>query len=256
MRCQPIRYGVKLNTVSEAVSIWPKIIGWWERDETSGTTMLDSHTNALHGTYNLILPSKIDEAPLATNIGRAVKYDSTTGSYTEVADNAHLKPTGNLSVMLWAKRNGAQADTFPKLVWKPSLNNAGGQANYMLSYVSSTNKLSWRVTVGGVNQTIEQSGSMADMTSYFIVGNRAGSALDLYLNASLDNSAVIASGAADTSTQALRHGYYGFSALDKWNGWQDQTAIFNEVLTQAEIDYIYNGGAGVSYATMKADSGN
>jgi hypothetical protein len=252
MRLSPRRYGTTITTVSEAVSIWAKIIGWWERDEVSGTTMLDSHTNALHGTYSGLT---VNQSPLATNLGKSVTFP-VGNNYADVPDNALLKPTGNLSAMIWIKRNGVQAADFPKLLWKPALNNVGGHANYQFCYEKSSGLAFFRVNISGAYNSSYSTTTIADATTYFLTGTKLGTSLKMYLNANLEGTITTGSGAIDTVGESLRWGYKILPDKDNWVGSQDQTAVFNDALTQAEITYLYNGGAGVSYAQMKSDSGN
>jgi hypothetical protein len=234
-----------------ALSIYNKIVAWWERNEPSGTTMTDAHSNALNGTYSGLT---VNQTGLAANLDKSVTYPAGN-NYAEVADNALLKPTGDLSCMVWVKRNGTQGN-FPKLMWKPGGTKASGQANYLLQQDNFSNggKVIFRVTISGANYDAMSTTALANATPYFIVGNRAGITSYIYINGVQEGTATIPNSALSTATDTLRFGYHG-SAGDPWVGSQDQAALFNDDLSSAEIAYLYNGGAGISYATLKAAAG-
>jgi hypothetical protein len=50
-----------------------------------------------------------------------------------------------------------------------------------------------------------------------------------------------------TTTFYLSNG----SSFDDWDGYWDQTAIWNRALTVEEITYIYNSGSGRAYSTWQ-----
>lgn len=234
-----------------ALSIYNKIIAWWERDEPSGTTMTDAHSNALNGTYSGLT---VNQTGLAANLNKAVTWPSGN-NYAEVADNALLKPTGDLACMVWVKRNGTQGN-FPKLLWKPGGTKASGQANYLLQQDNFSNggKVLFRVTISGSNYDAMSTTALANATVYFLVGNRAGTGTSIWVNAAQEGTATVPSSAISTATDTLRFGYHG-AAGDIWIGDEDQAAVFNDDLTAAEISYLYNSGAGISYATLKTNAG-
>jgi hypothetical protein len=230
-----------------AISILAKVVAWWELDETSGTTMVDSHSNALNGTYSGLT---LNQTALAANLTKCVTNPSGN-NYAEVADNALLKRTGDLSVMTWIKRNGAQA-AFPKLVWKPGATKSSGHANYQIFYNNSTGKIIFRVNVSTTTYDSVSTTSVADATTYFIVGTREATSTKVWVNAIQEGSNTLpGSSSLATSTDSLRFGYHGF-ANDPWVGSQDQTAFFNAALTSTEISYLYNSGAGISYAALSS----
>lgn len=233
-----------------AISIYNKIVAWWERDEPSGTTMTDAHSNALHGTYSGLT---VNQTGLAANLNKAVTFPSGN-NYAEVADNALLKPTGDLACMVWVKRNGTQGN-FPKLIWKPGGTKVSGQANYLLQQDNTNGgKVLFRITISGTNYDAVSASALADATVYQIIGNRAGTGIAVWVNGSQSGTNTCPSSAISTATDTLRFGYHG-AAGDIWVGDEDQAAVFNDDLTSTEIAYLYNGGAGISYAALKADAG-
>jgi hypothetical protein len=245
----PYRFGVAANPT--ALSIYNKIAGWWELDETSGTTINDAHTNALHGTVTA--PYTLNETPLSANTGAAIALQASTSNIS-IPDNAALDITGAVSVMQWVKRDGPQSGAaFPKLMWKTGVNDVAGQGNYQLFYYRDTEEVWFRVTAGGSNSNVI-SPSMSNGTTYQYIGVRNGTTLNLYRNGSLDATAAGPSGSLDTGTGPLVSGYHATSN-DPFNGWLGQQAVFNGALDATEVAYLYNSGAGISYAALKTAAG-
>lgn len=242
------------DTYTLARSIFLKIIAWWERDETSGTTMVDAHINALDGTYSGLT---VNQTGLAADLDKAVVFPAGN-NYAEVAHSAQLCPMFSMACMVWVKRNGVQGN-FPKLMWKPGDVHASGHATYMLQQDNFANagKVTFRVTssAGSVNVDVTSTTALADATPYLIIGNRTNNETAIWINATKENSSTtVGTIGASMSTEALRFGYHG-AAADNWVGSQDQAALFKDYLTPAEIALLYNAGAGISYATLKAAAG-
>lgn len=235
---------------SAASSIYGKIVAWWERDEESGAVMIDAHTNALHGTYSGLT---VGQDGLAANLDKAVAFPGGA-TYAEVPDHSLLKPTGAVSCMVWVSRASTGGGSFPKLMWKPAGNVSLGQATYQI-YLDS-GRIAFRVTVGGSSYNAIQSTAMPNNQPTFIVGARNANMQRLYVNAvQVASASNIPTGALLTSTDPLRFGYNGLIGFDPFAGVQDQAAVFNAELTASEVAYLYNGGAGRSYAQLKADAG-
>lgn len=234
-----------------ALSIYNKIVGWWELDEASGTTVNDAHTNALHGTSSGLT---VNQAGLAANLGTSYAFPSGN-NYINIPDAAVLDITGAVSVMVWCKRNGSQAN-YPKLFWKSGVYDLGGKANYMLQQDNSGGGyVIFRVTSGGANYDVNTTGAMADATVYQYIGTRSGTSMKIYQNGSLSNSNTSGpSGALNTGSGPIRCGYNGFAG-DPWVGTHGQMALFNGELPAAEVAYLYNSGAGISYAALKTAAG-
>lgn len=237
-----------------ASSILKKLVSWWARDEASGTVMLDSHTYGQHGTYSGVT---LGAAALATNLGAAVTFPSSGTPYAEVPDSNVIKPTGDLACMVWGKRVGAQAASFPKLAWKPGSNKIGGYANYLLQIDNPTagGKVMGRVTSGTTQYDALSSASLADGVVKCYVVQREQTVVALYENSALQNSVSTlgASAALSVSTNPLRFGYHG-ATNDKFIGVQSAAALFWDSLTDAELIYLYNEGDGRSYAQVVSDA--
>lgn len=239
-----------------AASIYTKIVAWWERDEVSGTTMVDAHTNALNGIYTGLT---LNQSPLAANLGRSVTFPTGNNS-AKVNGNALLDIQGDLSVMCWVKRVGTQQQ-YPKIMWKPYSSLGAGYANYLLQQdnVSLAGKVLFRVTAASTNTNYDavSTSALGDGVATMLGGRRLDTETAIFVNGAKQGTATLPASTVlgASSGLALNWGYNGDSR-DPFVGGQDQSALFKPALTDAEFLYLYNGGAGISYAALKAASGH
>lgn len=233
-----------------ARSIFHKIAVWYDMDETSGTALVDAHAEALNGTYN---SATLNQTGIASGIGTSVELNAV-GDYAEVANNALLRPMLNMACMAWVKRNGAQAN-FAKILWKP-VTKASGTATFLLQQDNFNNggKAVFRVTNAnsGGNVDAVTTAALADLTTYCLIGNRVNDQTQIWNNGVMEGTNAIPYFAA-VGTDTLRIG--SSDGTDGLVGNYGQVAIFRDALTPSEIAYLYNGGDGVSYATLKAAAG-
>jgi hypothetical protein len=233
-----------------ALSIYNKIISWWELDETSGTVMEDAHLNELDGTYSSVT---LNQTALASNLSASVLMNANT-DYSEVTDNALLRPMYNLCCMAWVKPSGVQP-TFAKIIWKRAATPASGNANYILQQDNNTGggKIIFRVTNNTTNVDALSTTGLVSGNSYHLIGNKCNDQLQVWINGVREGTGVFAGPiAATTGGFNLRIGSTGTDGLI---GNYDQVVVFNDYLTPDEIAYVYNAGNGISYATLKSAAG-
>ena len=232
-----------------AISIYNKIVSWWERDEAAGSTiMFDRHINALHGTYTGLTPGA---AGMTANLGKSVTFPAGN-NYADVPNNALLNITGDVSISLWAKRNGVQGN-FPKLMWKPT-DTVNGKGTYQLFQDNFSNggRVAFRVNIAGAYYNVSDPTPLADATVTHFIGSRTGTSLDIWKNGvQVATAGSIPSGALDTAANSMRWGYV-VGAGDIWIGGQDQAIVFSPSLTNSEKLYINNTNLGISYAALRA----
>lgn len=240
-----------------AVSIYSKIVGWWELDEPSGTAVSDSHTNALHGTSSGMT---VNQSALGANLGKAYA-SATTTSYVDIPHASALSLTGALSVLAWTSFSNGTA-YYPKLLWKRGVDDLSGRANYYLGRdnIDNGGKAVFRVSASSTNYSVLTASALSNSTPYMLVGTRNGQTLRIYVNGALSNTNSSGpAGALSTSSGSggsIRCGYAGDTTRDPIIGTLDQRAVFNAELTAAEIAYLFSGGAGMSYAALAAAAGH
>jgi len=253
------------NLNAHAISLWPKLLAWWELDETSGTTMVDAHTGGYNGSYGSAVT--INQSPLGTNLSKSIKLDGTTGASNtaSVAHNSGLDVRHNVACFIWIKPdNTSPIGAYPWLLSKDA--QGSGLDNYCLVYDRvATGKVVFRVTSGAAAYDIASTSVITNGQTYFAFGQRSNydgvhaSTTQIWLNGVLENTNNTGPvGQLDIST------FGGLSLGANWSvgtdtnfkGNLDQAAVFTDALTSDEIAYLYNSGNGVSYATMKAQSGH
>ena len=74
------------------------LVGHWKLDETSGTTAADSSDMGNHGT----LTNMAGNEWTAGQVGGALEFSGTI-DYVEIANDATLQPTGELTLAAWIK---------------------------------------------------------------------------------------------------------------------------------------------------------
>lgn len=233
----------------DALSIYNKIIAWWEHDETSGTTLVDKHTGGYDGTYSGSIT--LNQAALASGLAVCSRYTANTAASLVPNDSA-LGPTADYALMVWFKRDGAQAAN-AKILWKPT-DPATGQGTYYLQYTNASGKLLARFNSGGSYYDITGATTIADATTYQAIFNKNTTGSELFLNNASDGTQA-SGGAADFS------GSYGVyqgevNGSDGFVGYYSATALFDAPLTLAERTYLYAGGNGITYAALAAAAGH
>lgn len=232
----------------DAVSLWPKIVAWWEHDEAAGTTVVDKHTGGHNGTYSGAIT--LNQAAIASGLAPCASYTANT-SQSQIPHAPALDLGTSYAVMVWFRRNGAQAAN-AKIIWRPT-DVPNGRGTYYLQYTAASGKLLARFNSGSSYFDITGATTIADLTTYQAIFNKNTTGSDLYLNNSLDGSQA-SGGTPDTASNNVFQGQT--SGSDGMIGFYSATAGFNAPLTSSERSYLYNSGNGRNYATVKADSGH
>ena len=240
--------GVPFNPL--ALSIYTKIVDWWEGNETSGTSAIGLHAG-LDGTYvNMVL----NQPPIAA--GLDVCVESTADGRVSVPYDSALTLTGNFAVMSWINR-GACTDLTPALVWKSTGDDASYLVNYALYLYSVGGYVPVFLVTTAANAAVQVIGTTGTTIGvpYLIIGNRIGSNLELFMN-SVSEGTVGGSTSCRTGTQGLYSGRTeGFVSQYRYVGYLGSRAVFSDALTSDERTYLWNGGNGITYAALKAAAG-
>jgi hypothetical protein len=233
-----------------ALAIYNKIVAWWDHSGTGGE-LLDSHT----GGYNETVAGTYTAGSAAVASGLGTSIATNIASRFNAAHAAALDLNNDFSVMQWFKRaSGASQPSFPKLIGKYT-DVANGKATYLLFINESTKKMMFRFNSGGGYYDATGATTLADSTAYLAIGSKLTTGSELYLNNVLDGSQA-SGGAPDTASDELRNGASSSTNNDCLIGNFAPAALFSPALTSTERAYLWNGGNGVSYATLKAAAGH
>lgn len=254
-----------------AVSLWAKLVAWWEYEDITvstpnGNTIFDSHI----GGHNFSTPDTVRTA-----------FADTTN---EKIGNVSLKRVGNVLHKIFIPRSNTtfdfgdtsfsiagwfrvDADTsFGFLVGR--FYSATGERSYVLDArlaSAGVHNAQWTVSGNGTSSTnvsiSSAFGSSAEWAFLVAQHDAVADQIRLSKNAGTETSASFSGGVYASSPANFALGmqvknnttgntdFYG-------NNSYDGTAVFSDVLTADERSWLYNSGAGRTYAELKTASGN
>lgn len=218
---------------------------WWALEESSGTRS-DSHG------ANHLSPSGSPASGTGV-VGSALDLESTTSDYLSRASTASLQfGDESFSVAAWVKLESKQA--FHTLIGKYDA-SASPKSEWELNYRSTTDRFRFIVSAndaGSVQGVVSSNvfGAPSLATWYFVVGvhDAAGNTVQISVNAGTADSAAY-SGGCHASTADITIGLRNNTGvLNYGDGLHDEVCVYRKALSADEITWLYNGGAGRSYA--------
>ena len=223
------------------------LVSWWPLDEASGPRA-DSH-----GSNTLTDVNTVGSA--AGKVGTAADFETSSAEELTIADNASLSVGGNgpLTVAAWVYAESMGDDR--GVIGKWNADGAGSEyvlAAYNVGFVfAAQNSSDTQVTI--FESTV---GAPAPATWYYVVAwyDPADGKLRIQVNNQTASvSAASLSGGIRDGTEHFRVG--GYNALSpRWDGLIDEAFIAKRVYTADEREWLYNSGAGRSYAETSTGS--
>jgi hypothetical protein len=232
-------------------SIKNGLLALWEMNEPSTAGICqDATPNDIDLTYFNIINNqtgKLDKSYLYTDVNPLLLcYDSDL-----------LDGIGSISLISWVYLNDFQTgndynsiissrhSTWTTLnkVFKIFLGVKGGTDQYV----------SFRVATSTVfAETISPSNSFKETNWVFIAATYDSSSgtLQLYIDGVLKSGATL-SGGGDIQSNTSNNFKVGHGDVDAvtnhWDGYIDQTGVFNVALTSSQVTLLYNGDSGIEY---------
>lgn len=206
---------------------------------------LDSNSNDSLGNHNLSTVGSISYTTGKISNGLNINNDQNS-NYLTVSNHSDFLLNGNKTFTIWFKSdtNGNTGMLFTKAGFS--------SLEYFLQFQIGTN-ISFAVYDGSLTSvTVTTTDSLSANTWYFCVAifDATNQIISIQLNNSSKNSESIAGlSNFDTNTNNFNLGgdqFYG-TATSVDNTIIDECAIFNKVLTEPEISYLYNNGVGRTY---------
>lgn len=227
------------------------LVSWWTLDEFSNgsgaVTREDSHSsNDL--TDNNTTPSATGIISLGAD------FESTNSEYLSITDAAQtgLDITGDFSISCWIKLESAYGvDTQSGIVNKGG--QGGGDGNgYGLfgANLGGTSYVRFYTVNGGTLDIHNFTQTLSTATWYNIIGRFRSSdkAFDVAVNA-VDKTQQTGTVNPGNSSNGFAIGASNAgSGGNFFDGIIDEVGIWNRRLTDAEIDELYNSGAGITYS--------
>jgi len=164
--------------------------------------------------------------------------------------------SGNFSVSLWIKRNGAQANGgYATFISRGTWSNAGF---WGIRYENPTSsyKISFDIYSSSGTNSITSSNAFDDDNWHFITSTykHSNREFKIYVDGSLEGTATLG---ANTFTSYNVNTNIGRrnNADRPFKGYIDEVGIWTSVLTSDEVESLYNSGSGYAYPFTSAPSG-
>jgi hypothetical protein len=206
------------------------LIGYWNFEEGSGATALDSSGNALNGAIS-------NAVHTAGRVGNYALDFNGSNSFVEVAYSPLLNPD-SVSIALWFKpRSGQQvyADILDKGHGLGTDPYFGG---YVLQYDGLSPSIGAWYGNGSTFAGVSPGGSYTDDQWHFLVANLGAAEIALYMDGQLIAKEAGAGPIVDNNSSLYigRHRYLG----RYFNGLIDDVRIFDGPLSQADVTQLYH----------------
>jgi hypothetical protein len=223
------------------------LAAYYDFEDTTGNLLDNVGSNDLTETGGTIASA----TGLVSN-GRDFELGDT--EWFEAADAAWNSITGNLTVNVWANPESLASDG--AVVAKYAF-SAGGRA-WRIYYHQLTNR--WRVDAssdGSAGTTLEATTYGAVSTSTWVMltfRHRNGNNIGITVNAGTEDTTAFTGGIFDATTTFIVGS--DNTGIGEWfDGLIDELGIWNRVLSDAEVEWLYNSGSGRAYADITGFSG-
>lgn len=225
------------HTASAALT--DNLVSFWELGEASGTR------NDSHSTNHLTDNNTVAQA--AGKVGNAADFEADNTEYLSHASNAALQ-MGDIDFTICAWVNPESLSSTMSVVSKDD--DAASSRDYTFDISSSVAR--FYINGGGANE-VDSTTTLSTATWYFICvwHDAAANTVNVQVNDGTAESASTGGTVPDTSAAEFRIGAREYAANENYfDGLIDQVGIWKRTLTAGERTTLYNGGAGISYATL------
>jgi len=242
--CKKLTYLVSFVLVLSVALTSPakaELIGWWRLDEGSGTIVTDLSEYGNNGTL------QGDPEWVNGKFGKALQFDGVD-DFVEIPHAEILTVDNEVTVMAWinAERHGGPNNES----WQGIVAKSNSPRSYSL-YTEASGALHFSTTSTVINDYVGtlSSGQVPLNEWVHVAAMVVDGEHQYYINgepAGTSGSDIVLPGTADTSPVLI--GRTGEGAARSFLGIIDDVRIYNEALTQEEIQVIMLG-AGMPYAS-------
>ena len=213
------------------MALTDNLVSWWELDEASGTR------NDAHGSNHLTDGNTV--AQVAGKVGNAAQFVAANAESLSIADNANLSVSGVFSVCAWVYMD-SKINNMCAVSKHSSL-----FTEYDLYYIADKIEVQ-------IEPAVFISQPMANLSQwYFVAAGWDGTSLWIAIDGGA--KATTAGSAPTDSNGAFTIGASKAGAEKCWDGRIDQVGFWKgKTLSASEITFLYNSGAGRSYAAVVA----
>jgi len=214
---------------------------WWELNEESGTRV-DAHGSNDLADNNTVLYDTLVK-------GNAADFEKGNSESLSIADNASLSVADvDFMFTTWLKPESIPGADQDMIIAK---GGGVGTREYQ-AYITTTGSLAWVIySSGEAGNTVVNSGAgtiIAGTKVFVVIKYDAGAS---ELSVSLDAGSFTTAGSAVTPYDGSSIFRLGgrYAAIDSpYDGLMDETNFWKGILTQDEINWLYNSGDGRAYS--------
>jgi hypothetical protein len=229
-----------------------RLVSHWSLEETSGNRADD------HGTNTLTSNNSVGRA--TGKVGFGAQFDAASSRFLSRASNSSLQFTGRKTIGAWVKLPSIPSNLTGYTIVGKDVDTSGSSRDYQLEYFRDNSN----PTVAGYRFYINGNvGIVASGTSGFnstgvwnlVVGmyDPIGGNNFLSMNGRTPVFSSLGGNTAQASSAEFRIGARAYSGFQGYaDAIIDQVFIFDDLLNDSELAFIYNQGAGRSYAEIIA----
>lgn len=208
-------------------------VGVWHLGESSGTTSFDSSQGGSNGTH-INSPTIINNA--SCPFGRCL-YFNGVDELVNVTDASAVNLQNNtFSIMAWIR----PAQTDGQLITGMKLNNTANYI-YQIGITDAGENFVFALFDGTSNPMVTSTVNVVAGELYLLVGTYNGTDMELFVNATSEGT-TSASTNITTTEPVYVIGRNPGSANRFFNGYIDEVRMYNRILSDTEIQEIYNNG--------------
>lgn len=224
------------QTTSQAVTA--ALVAYWKMDEGAGVgNRLDSHSGAKHLTPSGSLGSRAGKISNA-----AADFDTGPVSMPRVDASLHCQAGQGFTFAAWIVLDVLAGSKTPFSIW----DSAAGQSEVLLNWDGFNYQLVVdRTGAGDTFPASSPDAISAGVFTFVAIGYRFGSQIFLRTGANIYTTSM--TGNIKLSTLAFRIGTLNNGTSEPLDGAIDEVGYFNRGLSNNELDYLYNAGAGRTY---------
>lgn len=209
----------------------PRLSLWWPLDESVGSLTADDESGAGNtGSYG----SGVTPGQSGIGVGLAALFDNTSGAVVTASAYEPFVANSQRTFMGWANREGADTDTL--LTGdagggnQPLLKINGGVQNVFWLAKASGSSVSWTGAWPGAGERVHWALTYDDSTGV----------AELFVNGVSQGQETIPAG----SRYSGAAGHFRLSdTTNPWNGYMQDAAVFESILSAADIAAIAAGGS-------------
>ena len=220
------------------------LVAYYDFEDAAGDLLDNVGSNDLTETDGTI-------ASTTGIVGNARDFERGDTEYFSAADAAWNSITGDMTITAWINPETATG-IFQGIVSK--LTVAGDQVSYLLG-INDLGQVTFECSSDGTRtgssvwNQVQSTTILSTSTWYFCVGrHRNGNNVEIMINAVSEETATHTAGIYN-GTAAFEIGAYNVNSSN-FDGIIDEVGVWNRVLTDDEVTYLYNAGAGRTYAAI------